>query len=82
VRSGGGSISLASTTEHAKVVVGRSCVVQGKVGSGVAHRLQQGAGRDAWKRRQQIMLVVVRIMCSAQPFWAEVWLSNSWPLSH
>jgi hypothetical protein len=41
VRSGGESIRIASTTEYAKVIVGRSCAVQGKVGSGVAHRLQR-----------------------------------------
>jgi hypothetical protein len=31
---------MAGTTEHAKVVVGGGCVVQGEVGSRVAHHLQ------------------------------------------
>jgi hypothetical protein len=38
--SGGGTVGIAGTTEHAKVVVGGGCAIQGKVGSGVAHRLR------------------------------------------
>jgi hypothetical protein len=38
--SSGGSVGIAGTTEHAKVVVGGGYGIQGKMGSGVAHRLQ------------------------------------------
>jgi hypothetical protein len=37
---GGGSVGIAGTAEHAKVVVGGGCAVQGEVGSRVAHRLR------------------------------------------
>jgi hypothetical protein len=37
---GGRSVRIADTTEHAKVVIGGGCVVQGEVGSRVAHRLR------------------------------------------
>jgi hypothetical protein len=40
MRSSGRSVRIAGTTEHAKVVVGGDCVVQGEVGSRVAHRLR------------------------------------------
>jgi hypothetical protein len=32
------SVRVAGTTEHAKVVVGGGCAIQGEVGSRVAHR--------------------------------------------
>jgi hypothetical protein len=32
MRGGSGSVRLAGTTEHAKVVVGRGCALQGEVG--------------------------------------------------
>jgi hypothetical protein len=35
-----GSVRVAGTSEHAKVVVGGGCAVQGEVGGGVAHRLR------------------------------------------
>jgi hypothetical protein len=35
--SGGGSVGIAGTTEHAKVVVEGGCAIQSEVGSGVAH---------------------------------------------
>jgi hypothetical protein len=38
--SSSGSVRVAGTSEHAKVVVGGGCVVQGEVGGGVAHRLR------------------------------------------
>jgi hypothetical protein len=38
--SGGGSVEIAGTTEHAKVVVGGGCAIQGKVGSGMVHHLR------------------------------------------
>jgi hypothetical protein len=34
------SVGIADTTEHAKVVVGGGCAIQGEVRSGVAHRLR------------------------------------------
>jgi hypothetical protein len=40
MRSGSGSVGIADTTEHAKVIVGGGRVVQGKVGGGVAHCLR------------------------------------------
>jgi hypothetical protein len=38
--SGGGSAGIAGTTEHAEVIVRGGYVIQGKVGSGVAHHLR------------------------------------------
>jgi hypothetical protein len=38
--SGGGSVGIASTAEHAKVVVGGGYAIQSEVGSKVAHRLR------------------------------------------
>jgi hypothetical protein len=39
--SDGGSVEIAGTTEHAKVVVGGGCAIQGKVGrSGMVHHLR------------------------------------------
>ena len=38
--SGGGSVGIAGTSEHTKVVIGGGCAIQNKVGSGVAHRLR------------------------------------------
>jgi hypothetical protein len=32
--SGGGSVGIAGTAEHAKVVVGGGCAIQGEVGVG------------------------------------------------
>jgi hypothetical protein len=40
IGSGGGSVGIAGTVEHANVVVGGGCAIQGKVGSGMAHRLR------------------------------------------
>jgi hypothetical protein len=39
MRGSSGSVRVAGTAEHAKVVVGRGCAIQGEVGSRVAHRL-------------------------------------------
>ena len=39
MRGSSGSVRVAGTAEHAKVVVGGGCVVQCEVGSRVAHRL-------------------------------------------
>jgi hypothetical protein len=39
VRGGSKNVRVAGTTEHAQVVVGRGCAVQGKVRCRVAHRL-------------------------------------------
>jgi hypothetical protein len=36
----GGSVGIAGTTEHVKVVVGGGGAIQGKVGSGMAHLLR------------------------------------------
>lgn len=41
--SGGGSVGIAGTSEHTKVVIGGGCAIQNKVGSGVAHRLRREA---------------------------------------
>jgi hypothetical protein len=38
--SSSGSVRVAGTSEHAEVVVGGGCAVQGEVGGGVAHRLR------------------------------------------
>jgi hypothetical protein len=43
--SGGRSVGIAGTTEHTKVIVRGVCVVQGEVGSRVAHRLRAKAVR-------------------------------------
>jgi hypothetical protein len=40
VRGGSGSVRVAGIAEHAQVVVGRGCVVQGEVRCRVAHRLR------------------------------------------
>jgi hypothetical protein len=40
MRSSGGSVGIAGTTEHAKTVVGEGCAIQGEVGRRVAHRLR------------------------------------------
>ena len=40
VRGGSGNVRVAGTAEHAQVVVGRGCAVQGKVRSRVAHCLR------------------------------------------
>jgi hypothetical protein len=40
MRGGGGSVRIAGTAEHAKVVVRGGCVVQGEVVSSVAHCLR------------------------------------------
>jgi hypothetical protein len=40
MRSGGGSVGIAGTSEHTKVVVGGGCAIQSEVGSRVAHRLR------------------------------------------
>jgi hypothetical protein len=37
--SGGGSVGIAGTVEHEKVVVGGGYAIQGEVGSGMPHRL-------------------------------------------
>jgi hypothetical protein len=39
MRGSSGSVRVAGTAEHAKVVVGGGCAVQGEVGSRVVHRL-------------------------------------------
>jgi hypothetical protein len=39
MRGSSGSVRVAGTTEHAKVVIGGGCAIQGEVGSRVAHRL-------------------------------------------
>jgi hypothetical protein len=39
MRSGGRSVRIASTTEHAKVVIGGGYAIQSEMGSRVAHRL-------------------------------------------
>jgi hypothetical protein len=41
VRGGSGNVRVAGTTEHAQVVVGRGCAVQGEVRCRVAHRLRR-----------------------------------------
>jgi hypothetical protein len=43
MRGSSGSVGIAGTVEHAKVVVGGVCAVQGEVGGGVAHRLRREA---------------------------------------
>jgi hypothetical protein len=44
--SGGGSVGIAGTTEHVKVVVGGGFTIIGEVGSGVAHRLRGEAAEE------------------------------------
>jgi hypothetical protein len=86
MRSSSGSVGIAGTAEHAEVVVRGGCAIQGEVWGGSPHSMRgdlEGGWRcaapmhsswqgDNWKRRQQITLVVVRIMRSARSFWAEV----------
>jgi hypothetical protein len=43
MRSSSRSVRIASTAEYAEVVVGGGCVVQGEVGSGMAHRRRRKA---------------------------------------
>jgi hypothetical protein len=38
--SGDRSVGIAGTAEHAKVIIGGGCAIQGEVGSGMAHRLR------------------------------------------
>jgi hypothetical protein len=40
VRGGSRSVRVAGTAEHAQVVIGRGCAIQGKVRCRVAHRLR------------------------------------------
>jgi hypothetical protein len=40
MRSGGGSVRIAGTAEHAKVVIGRGYAIEGEVRCRVAHRLR------------------------------------------
>jgi hypothetical protein len=40
VRGGSGNVRVAGTAEHAQVVIGRGCAVQGEVRCRVAHRLR------------------------------------------
>ena len=47
--SGGGSVGIADTVEHAKVVIRGDDAIQGKVGSGVAHRLRCEAFEEMWR---------------------------------
>jgi hypothetical protein len=58
--SGGRSVGIAGTAEHAKVVVGGGCAVQGKVGSGVAHRLRGEAVEEMCGGVQGLCLVAGR----------------------
>jgi hypothetical protein len=44
--SGGGSVRIAGTAKHAKVVVGGGYAIEGEVGSRVAHRLQGKAVKE------------------------------------
>jgi hypothetical protein len=60
MRSGGGSVRIAGTAEHAKVVVGGGCVVQGEVGSRVAHRLRGKAVEEVGGSVQGLCLVASR----------------------
>jgi hypothetical protein len=46
MRSGGGSVGIAGTAEHSKVVVGGGCAIQSEVGSGMAHRLRGEADEE------------------------------------
>jgi hypothetical protein len=39
IRGSSGSVRVAGKAEHAKLVIGGGCVIQGEVGSRVAHRL-------------------------------------------
>jgi hypothetical protein len=43
MRSSSGSVRIASTTEYVEVVIGGGYVVQGEVGSGMAHRRRRKA---------------------------------------
>ena len=36
----GRGVGIAGTTKDTKVVIGGGCAIQGRVGSGVAHRLR------------------------------------------
>jgi hypothetical protein len=40
MRTSSGSVGIASTTEHAEMVVGGGCAVWGEVRGGVTHRLR------------------------------------------
>ena len=63
MRSGGRSVRIVGTTEHAKVVVGGGCVVQGKVGSRVAHRLRWEAIAEVGGCVQGLCLVTGSERC-------------------
>jgi hypothetical protein len=60
MRDSNGSVGVAGTGEQAKVVVGRGCVVQGKVGGGVAHRLRWEAVEEVGGGVQSLCLVASR----------------------
>jgi hypothetical protein len=60
--SGGGSVGIAGTTEHAKVVVRGGCAIQGEVGSGMAHRLR-GEAVEMCSGVQGLCLVIGRERC-------------------
>jgi hypothetical protein len=88
VRGGSESVRVVGTAEHAQVVVGRGCAVQGEVRCRVAHRLRGktveemhggmkglcpvGGRERRLKEKAADHVGVVRIMRSARPFWAEV----------
>jgi hypothetical protein len=63
MRSSGRSVKIAGTTEHAKMVIGGGCVVQGEVGSRVAHRLRQKTVEEVCSGVQGLCPVAGRESC-------------------
>jgi hypothetical protein len=57
VRGGSGSVRVAGIAEHAQVVVGRGCAVQGKVRCRVAHRLRRKTVEEVGGGVQGLCLV-------------------------
>ena len=58
--SGGGSVGIAGTTEHAKVVVGGVVPYKAKMWSRLAHRLRREAVEEMCGRVKALYLVAGR----------------------
>jgi hypothetical protein len=60
IRSSSGSVGIAGTAEHAEVVIGGGCAVQGELGGGVAHHLRWEAVGEVGGGMQGLCPVVGR----------------------
>jgi hypothetical protein len=63
MRGSSESVRVAGTAEHAKVVIGGGCAVQGEVGSRVAHRLGGKTVDEVGGGVQGLCLVAGRERC-------------------